>query len=73
MRSIPSEADSETRIASLMKIKGGFIGVPYMGYGCPYDESSCSSHCGSINRGGGYCGFYANRYCLCNPVNIVPV
>ncbi|WP_434384652.1 hypothetical protein [Melittangium boletus] len=35
------------------------------GFGCPFNEYQCHSHCRSIKKKGGYCGNWARQTCYC--------
>ena len=35
------------------------------GFGCPFDQYQCHSHCRSIGRRGGYCGGTLKLTCTC--------
>ncbi|XP_077529620.1 defensin-like isoform X4 [Haemaphysalis longicornis] len=35
------------------------------GFGCPFNQGACHSHCRSIGRRGGYCAGIVKQTCTC--------
>nr|QEO24725.1 holosin 1 [Ixodes holocyclus] len=35
------------------------------GFGCPFNQGACHSHCRSIGRRGGYCAGIIKQTCTC--------